>query len=349
MASVKQLCAALTDAEADGAYDKMLDAANKLIGLGPKNVPAHRCKLVALIKLGLFDEALKLIAEVPAKQLGDTAVEKSYILYRQNRNEESLAELEHVPEENPAAMELKAQLFYRMNRYQESYDTYKILCRDLVDDENEDLRRANLLAATTKLHESGIEREPTTSELDTHEQLFNQACHLIACKRYDEAAKALQLAKVKCVLALKEDGCSEKEIENELKPLKLQATYVTHQLTRNDEAKTAAKQQRKKKKIRLPKNYDPNVKPDPERWLPKNERTANKKKVNKKFKDRNLGRGNQGATSTVNADKIDYSNTAVKEATQSPKPTPPTPQAAAEGPRQQRKQQQKKKKKGGRW
>lgn len=36
-------------------------------------------------------------------------------------------------------------------------------------------------------------------------------------------------------------------------------------------------QVKKKKKIRLPKNYDPKKKPDPERWLPKSERSTTKK------------------------------------------------------------------------
>ena len=40
--------------------------------------------------------------------------------------------------------------------------------------------------------------------------------------------------------------------------------------------------------------YDPDVPPDPERWLPKQERTAYKKKLNKKYKDRDVGRGTQG-------------------------------------------------------
>lgn len=105
------------------------------------------------------------------------------------------------------------------------------MCRDL-DDENEDLRRANFFAVTTKLHESGVEREPTTSELETFEQLYNHACHLIACKRLEEAAKVLKLAEASCVATLKEDGCSEKEIQDELKPIRFQNKYIKHQLSR---------------------------------------------------------------------------------------------------------------------
>jgi DNA-binding MurR/RpiR family transcriptional regulator len=108
------------------------------------------------------------------------------------------------------------------------------LCRDLDDDDFEDLRRANLLAATTKLQESGIHKEPTTSELDTYEQLYNQACHLIACKRLEEASKFLELAEKRCVTALKADGFSEKEIQDEMKPIKLQRKYIRHQLSRGD-------------------------------------------------------------------------------------------------------------------
>ncbi|TPX30762.1 hypothetical protein SmJEL517_g05735 [Synchytrium microbalum] len=48
---------------------------------------------------------------------------------------------------------------------------------------------------------------------------------------------------------------------------------------------------KRKRKIQLPKNYDPNVVPDPERWLPKRERSAFQKKGKKK----DLAKGSQGA------------------------------------------------------
>jgi signal recognition particle subunit SRP72 len=67
--------------------------------------------------------------------------------------------------------------------------------------------------------------------------------------------------------------------------------------------KTEGAKLKRKNKVRLPKNYDPNVQPDPERWLPRQERAAYKKKLNKKYKDRNVGRGTQGASS-ANTDKM---------------------------------------------
>ncbi|VDD79466.1 unnamed protein product [Mesocestoides corti] len=58
------------------------------------------------------------------------------------------------------------------------------------------------------------------------------------------------------------------------------------------------KKHKKKRKLRLPKNYEPGVPPDPERWLPRRERTG----YRGKRRDRrqvNLLRGPQGATSSV--------------------------------------------------
>eukprot|EP01111_Echinosteliopsis_oligospora_P011898 TRINITY_DN4023_c0_g2_i2.p1 TRINITY_DN4023_c0_g2~~TRINITY_DN4023_c0_g2_i2.p1 ORF type:complete len:623 (+),score=218.60 TRINITY_DN4023_c0_g2_i2:105-1973(+) len=61
-----------------------------------------------------------------------------------------------------------------------------------------------------------------------------------------------------------------------------------------DVQKTEKEKKKKKKKIRLPKNYDPKVKPDPERWLPKWQRSYFKKKQKKN----QIGKGSQGMALT---------------------------------------------------
>jgi len=48
----------------------------------------------------------------------------------------------------------------------------------------------------------------------------------------------------------------------------------TPKKTKDDEGLLVKKKTIKKRKKRLPKNYNPNVDPDPERWLPKKERTG---------------------------------------------------------------------------
>ncbi|QQP36301.1 Signal recognition particle subunit SRP72 [Caligus rogercresseyi] len=66
-----------------------------------------------------------------------------------------------------------------------------------------------------------------------------------------------------------------------------------------------------KKKKKLPMNYDPNVEPDPERWIPKRERIAFRKHL--KREQRNKGEKFTGAQ----GDNYDYS---------SRKATPKSPQ-----------------------
>jgi len=85
------------------------------------------------------------------------------------------------------------------------------------------------------------------------------------------------------------------------------------------------KKKKKKKKKRLPKNYDPNVEPDPERWLPRNQRSSFKKRRKK------MRGGHQGGVSD---------STPTNDA-------PTTNTTASATPKKQPKKQQKKKKKGG--
>jgi len=63
--------------------------------------------------------------------------------------------------------------------------------------------------------------------------------------------------------------------------------------TGNTSEKEKSKNKRKKK-TKLPKNYDPKVEPDPERWLPRYERSTFKKKKDKRGAQ-GVGKGTQGA------------------------------------------------------
>lgn len=65
--------------------------------------------------------------------------------------------------------------------------------------------------------------------------------------------------------------------------------------TAGSEAVKEKKKTKKKRKPKLPKNYDPSVKPDPERWLPKYERTGYKKKRDRRVKE--IIKGSQGTAS----------------------------------------------------
>lgn len=106
------------------------------------------------------------------------------------------------------------------------------------------------------------------------------------------------------------------------------------------------KRKKRKRKGKLPKHYDPNIPPDPERWLPRHERSGFRKKRDRRNRDVAM-KGTQGAA----AGASDLYDITKMPANAKPSPNPRhSPAVETSGPRQQqRKLQQKKKKKGGKW
>lgn len=100
------------------------------------------------------------------------------------------------------------------------------------------------------------------------------------------------------------------------------------------------KAKKRKRKSKLPKYYDPAVKPDTERWLPKQERTGYRKKKDRRVKE--VMKGSQG-TATGNADQFDMSKAQNLQG-----PSKPAKEESVLGSRQQQrgKHTSSKKKKG---
>ncbi|XP_017004928.2 signal recognition particle subunit SRP72 [Drosophila takahashii] len=104
------------------------------------------------------------------------------------------------------------------------------------------------------------------------------------------------------------------------------------------------KNHNRKRKGKLPKNYNAEVAPDPERWLPKYERTGfRKKRGGARGKD--VIKGSQGMASGA-ADQYDMSN---RVNLTKNSPVTPVIQETTPGPRQQHRKGGHKKKKGGRF
>ncbi len=79
---------------------------------------------------------------------------------------------------------------------------------------------------------------------------------------------------------------------------KLKTTVATVQIKSPEKLKEEKNLKKKKKrKIRLPKNFDPSAPIDQERWIPLRERSYYRGRRNKK-KGQLIGKGTQGAVST---------------------------------------------------
>uniref|UniRef100_A0A2K6WMX9 Signal recognition particle subunit SRP72 n=1 Tax=Onchocerca volvulus TaxID=6282 RepID=A0A2K6WMX9_ONCVO len=245
--AAKQCFIELAKADTSADYDKTLKIANKVLRTFPKETLAFKCKLVALIQLSRLDEALTLIKKTPPHHMGDCLFEKAYVLYRMQEDAAALETLNKASEDDYRCMELKAQLLYRAERFDEALKIFMYLFLNIFStlfvrtllknhsDEYDEERCANLIATIAQLQANGHQQQPP-SHLDTFEQLYNSACQLIESGGYAQALKFLEKAEKLCSNTLIEEGLSEEEIEEELSVIRVQKAFVLQMLGRKDDA-----------------------------------------------------------------------------------------------------------------
>jgi signal recognition particle subunit SRP72 len=125
-----------------------------VISIAPEETKAVHCKLIALIQLSKFDEALKFIEKSKLSQ--ELVFEKAYIEYRVDKSGEALktieaANLNPLP---PNLKELKAQVLYRLEQFDECFNLYKDIIKNSSDDYEEE-RTTNLSAVVANLATEG--------------------------------------------------------------------------------------------------------------------------------------------------------------------------------------------------
>ncbi|VDM49785.1 unnamed protein product [Toxocara canis] len=119
-AAAKQCFIELAKADTSGDYDKALKTANKILRNFPKETLAFKCKLVAQIQLGHFEEALALVKKTPPHHMGECLFEKAYVQYRLNDDAAAMETLSKTDENDVRCLELKAQLLYRAEKFEEA-------------------------------------------------------------------------------------------------------------------------------------------------------------------------------------------------------------------------------------
>ncbi|CAI5442781.1 unnamed protein product [Caenorhabditis angaria] len=222
-------------ADTSGDYQKALQAANKLIRKFPKETFAFKCKLVALIQLSSWEEALTIIKKTPTHQMGNVSFEKAYIFYRQGDLDQALKELENCEKDDIRALELKAQIYYKQENFTEAYEIFRFLLKNHSDDSDE-LRRANYLAVQARLEAQGSKQQLDTEAEDSYSQLYNRACVEIEAEKLPQALASLDKALVICRQTLTDEDREEDEIEEELDSIRVQRAYVLQRMGKRDEA-----------------------------------------------------------------------------------------------------------------
>ncbi|KAL3290204.1 hypothetical protein HHI36_023563 [Cryptolaemus montrouzieri] len=214
-------------------YERALKTANKIIGIAPHDGSAFQCKIVCLIQLNRFEEAIQLLNK-KAEFASSLIFEKAYCHYRINQHEEALKVIEKSSEvDDNRIKELKAQVLYRLEKYDDASKLYQDILKN-SDDDYEDERNTNLSATLLYSKESSVNIDDLRE--NTYELCFNKACLLISRELYAEAEKKLRQCEKMCREILEEDEATEEEINIELALIRIQLAYVYQKQGRLKEA-----------------------------------------------------------------------------------------------------------------
>lgn len=131
--------------------------------------------------------------------------------------------------------ELKAQILYRLENYEEAAALYREIVKN-TDDEYEDERHTNLSAVMVYLNPAETKDKIEDLRDNTYELCFNKACLLITHGQYAEAEKKLRQCEKLCREMLEEEESSEEEIDVELGLIRIQLAFVYQKQGRIKEA-----------------------------------------------------------------------------------------------------------------
>ncbi|KAI1188535.1 hypothetical protein F5B17DRAFT_266585 [Nemania serpens] len=230
-------------------HDEALRLANAAIKASKDDIDAHQTRVVALLKLDRFDDALRAIADGGHVLEAKCSFEKAYALYKTSHLQEAWETAEKAPSAQAASRpfrHLRAQIAYRAENFPDAASIYHGLARSKAGpsgDEND--IRINLLATNAQLEWAGLghriddgERHSSRADLESFETAYNVACAHIARDELTKASVFLKRARDLCEAS---EDLSPDEKKAELLPIILQHIYVLSQLGNNSEAETLQK------------------------------------------------------------------------------------------------------------
>ncbi|KAF7547826.1 hypothetical protein G7Z17_g7464 [Cylindrodendrum hubeiense] len=206
-------------------HDEILKAANAAIKVNKTDVASQHTRIVALLKLDRFDDALRAIAEGGTKLNALCVLEQAYALYKTNKLDDATSVLQAAGLEKKSFSHVAAQVAYRAERFDDARTIYsRLLDADDDTDEENDLS-INIRAAAAQSEWLGYSfmNPPPIQESDGFEVCYNAACACIARGSLDEAANLLQRSIRLCDAS---DDLTQEDKEAEMRPILAQQAYV---------------------------------------------------------------------------------------------------------------------------
>ncbi|KAJ3098071.1 hypothetical protein HDU97_004330 [Phlyctochytrium planicorne] len=239
--------------------EDVVKLAGELLDKDDGDVDAFLLKVVGLIKVDRFQEALDTIAAATDELRDEALYEKAYAHYRLHQHSECASALKEAKAKNSRSdlshLELQlvhqlatfpgmyAHIFLAIKLYrQEKFLDAKPVAEEIVaaldkDDPYTSEVLTNLNALNVFLSSVGQDVQlPSLNIAETYETAYNRACTYIAQGDLLNAEKWLEVSKKRCTDILRADGCSDDVIAKELTIIVTQLAYVYQQLGRTKEA-----------------------------------------------------------------------------------------------------------------
>ncbi|KAF4968565.1 hypothetical protein FZEAL_10373 [Fusarium zealandicum] len=216
-------------------HEEILKAANAALKSNKNDVSSQHTRIIALLKLDRFDDALRAIADGSTTLHSKCGLEHAYALYKTGKLDEAATVLKSAGVENRRSFKhVAAQVAYRAERFDEAHAIYsRLLDTDAADEEND--LSINIRAAFAQ---SGWLGYPSphllpVQDSDGFELCYNAACAHIARGSNEAAAELLQRAIRLCDSS---DDLTEEDKQAEMRPILAQQAYVYAKLGKLKEA-----------------------------------------------------------------------------------------------------------------
>lgn len=237
-ASLTKLFSQLQLAGEEGDYEWAADIVDEILGLSPDDPDALHCKVVCLVQLAEYGDAVKLINQLNKKTDDDNGFvyENAYCCYKMEKYEESLKILCSLPQEDQSTvkvLDLRAQVLYRVEKFAESAQAF---CKSRQHEDSQE-RSVNMAAALSycppKMAQDMIKSLPIAT--DTMEQCFNVATIRLQSLNNADLSTACDLLKRACALC-RDDIIDDDELEQEMIPINAQLAYCLHRRGNTEQA-----------------------------------------------------------------------------------------------------------------
>ncbi|RDW65340.1 signal recognition particle subunit SRP72 [Coleophoma crateriformis] len=228
-------------------HDEVLKAANAVLKSSKNNPDALHTRVVALVKLDRFEDALRALDDGGDQLAERCTLEKAYALYKTGQ----LAEAEKLASsslsgKNRGLKHIAAQVAYRGEKFEDAAQIYKELSAESVGIEGEenDLR-INGAAVDAQLQWQGkgskvqeSRKKPAREDLEAFETAYNAACGCIAGGDLGAGSVLLKRARDLCEAL---DELSDEEKRAEVLPIMVQQAFVFTKLGKLEEAEVLQK------------------------------------------------------------------------------------------------------------